>query len=249
MKFEAAADELQRQEYARQKAAQPPTPEQLRSMTVPELRGQAVRLWLALGHEIVNAPDAGELIHTRRGQKFITMCGNPADRAAANSAALRRLRDRVVAVSAEKGFYVSVHGFTAEAQHFAGSAPVRLLDCREFIAPLKRRIRKVSPLYKAMCRDCGDIVQHSLDSSAPKRCIQGHAVPQPMARGDFEKGPQQPGQPATPAPAAILTPIIRYRDMNPKAQRRRAIKAHNYMLRGAQGASRPFRAVRSEDSR
>jgi hypothetical protein len=247
MNFDAAALELQRQEYARLKAAVPPRPEQLCSMPAPELRGQAVRLWQALGHEIVTGPDAAELIHTRQGQKFITVCANPADLAPTGSAALRRLRDRVVANSAERGFYISMRGFTAEAQHFAASAPVRLLDCSEFIVALKRRIRKASPLYKAMCRHCGDIVQHSLDSSAPKRCINGHAVPQPMARGDFEKPPKQPGQPATAAPAALAPAIIRYRDMSPKAQRRRAIKAHNYMLRRAQAASRPFRAVRSDD--
>jgi Restriction endonuclease len=246
MNFAASALELQRQEYARQKAAQPPRPEQLRSMPASELRGQAVRLWLALGHEMVTGPDAAELIHTRKGQKFITVCANPADLAPTGSAALRRLRDRVVANSAERGFYISVRGFTAEARHFANSAPVRLLDCDEFIAALKRRIRKASPLYKAMCRDCGDIVQHSLDSSAPKRCINGHAVPQPMARGDFEKPPKSSGQPAIAA-LTIAPAIIRYRDMSPKAQRRRAIKAHNYMLRRAQVANRPFRAVRIED--
>jgi Restriction endonuclease len=47
----------------------------------------------------------------------------PADTAPAGSGAVRRLRDRVVAASAECGFYISVRGFTPEAQHFADTAP------------------------------------------------------------------------------------------------------------------------------
>ena len=39
------------------------------------------------------------------------------------SAAVRRLRDRVVAASAERGFYVTPRSFTADAQFFAETAP------------------------------------------------------------------------------------------------------------------------------
>ena len=55
MKFDAAADELQRREYARFAAAITPRPEQLRSMTAAMLRAEAAALWEALGHDIATA--------------------------------------------------------------------------------------------------------------------------------------------------------------------------------------------------
>jgi hypothetical protein len=46
------------------------------------------------------------------------------------------------------------------------------------------------------CGEPNDVSQHSLDDSTPKRCANGHTVPQPVARADFEKlrtsGPAQP---------------------------------------------------------
>jgi hypothetical protein len=244
MKFAAAADELQRREYARFAAAMTPRPEQLRSMTAAMLRTEAAALWDALGHDLKTMPDAAELVHVLGDRKYITMCGDPVDPHPAHAGALRRLRDRVVAGGADRGFYISVRGFTAEARHFAETAPVQLLDCEEFIHALGRvrNAVKVSPVYQAMCRDCGDIVRHSLDDSAPKRCANDHTVPQPMARADFEK--PRPNGPAQPA-AAILPRAFRpasgkYLDKSPKAARRRAIKARNYRRWNAQASRLPY---------
>src|ERR1700741_2305213 len=132
MKFDAAADDLQRSEYARFASAVTPRPEQLRSMTASALRLEAAALWDALGHDIMNAPDAAELVHLRRGRKYITIVGNPIDPAPA-----------IVAAAADRGFYISARGFTPEARHFARSAPVQLLDCEQFIEALGR-IRKAN---------------------------------------------------------------------------------------------------------
>jgi hypothetical protein len=245
MKFAEAADELQRGEYARFAAAMTPRPEQLRSMMAATLRTEAAALWEALGHDIKTMPDAVELVHVLGDRKHITMCGDPVDPHPANAGALRRLRDRVVASGAERGFYISVRGFTADARHFAETAPVQLLDCEEFIDALSRvrKAVKVSPVYKAMCRHCGDIVRHSLDDSTPKRCANDHTVPQPMARADFEK--PRPSGPAQPA-AAMLPQVFRpangkYLDKSPKAARRRAIKAHSYRRWRAQVSRLPYR--------
>lgn len=246
MTFADAADELQREEYARFAAAVTPRPEQLRSMTAAMLRVEAAALWEALGHTIATPPDAAELIHVLGGRKYITMCGNPVEPQPANASALRRLRDRVVAGSADRGFYISVRGFTAEARHFAKTAPVQLLDSEQFIHALGR-IRnavKVPSAYKAMCRHCGDIVRHSLDDSRPRHCANGHTVPQPMARADFEKPPAS--GPARQAPAMlprVFGPaVVKYRDNSPKAARRRAIKAHNGRRWKTQSSRLPYRS-------
>jgi len=242
MKFAEAADELQRREYARLKAATIPRPEQLRSMTAAQLRTEVAALWEALGHDIKTMPDADELVHVLGGRKYITICGNPVDRQPATAAALRRLRDRVVAGGADRGFYISVRGFTAEARHFAETAPVRLLDCERFLQAVGRvrNAVKISPVYQAMCRHCGDIVRHSLDDSAPKHCANGHTVPQPIARADFEK-PRTPAQPVTAMlPGAFRPAIGKHLVMSPKAARRRAIKTHNYRRWRAQASHLPY---------
>ena len=244
MKFDAEADELQRREYARFAAAMMPRPEQLRSMTAAMLRAEASSLWEALGHDMATPPDAAELVHVLNGRKYITMCGNPAETRPAMASALRRLRDRVVASCAERGFYISVRGFTAEARHFAKTAPVQPLDCERFIQALGRARKeiKIPPEYPAMCRHCGGIVRHSLDDSAPKHCANGHTVPQPMARADFEKPPASgPAQTAAAMlPWALKPRIGKYRSMSPKAMRRRAIKAHNYRRWRAQASNLPY---------
>jgi hypothetical protein len=72
--------------------------------------------------------------------------------------------------------------------------------------------------YKAMCRQCGDIVQHRLDSDEAKRCDNGHFVAPSIARPDLIK-PRQPapGQTVTGQPTPAARPLSR-----------REIRAHNY---------------------
>jgi hypothetical protein len=87
--------------------------------------------------------------------------------------------------------------------------------------------------YKATCRQCGDIVQHRLGNDEALRCRNDHFVPPPIARDAIIKPPLPgPGPLATGGPATAITPkITRWRNMSQKAQRRRAIKAHNHQMR------------------
>lgn len=216
----SAADELHRQEFARLADTVTPRPEQLRSMTVGELRIENALLWERLGHTLHTPPDAPELVTTKGERKFIIICANPANPIPAGSDALRRLRDRVVAVSAERGFYVSVRGFTPEARRFADGAPVQAVDGDEFIRALQRSRKGMAlpQTYKAMCRQCGDIVQHRLASDEARRCGNGHFVAPTIARDDVVKPRQPPGpggKTAGPSPA-------------PRPLSRREIRAHNY---------------------
>src|SRR3954449_637688 len=119
MNFDARADELRRQEFARLAAAVTPRLEALRSMTPDALRDEIAMMWERLGHTIITSASASEIVTIKGERKFITICANPADPAPTGSAPVRRLRDRVVAASAERGFYVTPHSFTADAQYFA----------------------------------------------------------------------------------------------------------------------------------
>lgn len=213
----SAADELHRQEFARLADTVTPRPEQLRSMPAAALRDQIARMFERLGHDIINRPDAAELVTVKDARKFIVMCANPADMAPAGPA-VRRLRDRVVAASAERGFYVSMRGFTADALRFAETAPVQLIDGAQLIRAMHRSRKGMAlpQTYKAMCRQCGDIVQHRLSSDEARPCGNGHAVAPTIARADIVK-PSQPGPGGTmtgPTPA-------------PRPLSRREIRAHN----------------------
>jgi hypothetical protein len=217
MNFDAAADELRRQEFARLRDAVTPRPETLRSMTADALREEIAGMWERLGHTLVSSPDAAEIVTVKDARKFVTMCGNPADPMPARFAAISRLRDRVVALSAERGFYVSVRGFTPDAQQFGDDAPVQLIDSAELIRSMQRSRKGVllAQSYKAMCRQCGDIVQHRLDSDEAKRCGEGHFVAPTIARSELVKPRQQPAT-GRNAPAPGMRPLSR-----------REIRAHN----------------------
>jgi hypothetical protein len=235
LNFAAAADELYRREYAFLRAFLTPRPEQLRSMMIGELRTENALMWERLGHTLHTGPDAPELVTTMGERTFITVCANPADITPTGSAALRRLRDRVVAMCAERGFYVSVKGFTADAQHFSETAPVQLIDAEAFIHTLhrSRKGQHLPQTYNAMCRQCGEIVQQRLDSDEAKRCGNGHFVAPTIARAELVKPRRQPGPGrAVTGPAPAYRPkIVKFRNNSPKAKIKRAIKAQNYQVR------------------
>jgi hypothetical protein len=217
MTFAAAADELRYQEFARLAAFVTPRLEQLRSMTIGELRIENALMWERLGHTLHTPPDGPELVTTKGERKFIIICANPVDPMPAGSDALRRLRDRVVAASAERGFYVSVRGFTDDARRFAETAPVQLIDSAQLIRAMHRSRKDMAlpQTYKAMCRQCGDIVQHRLSSDEAQRCGKGHFVVPTIARADVVKPPQPPG------PGGQMTGSA------PRPLSRREIRAHN----------------------
>jgi hypothetical protein len=83
-------------------------------MTAAALRDEIARMWDRLGHSVITSPNAAEIVTIKGERKFLTMCANPADPMPTGTAALIRLRDRVVASAAERGFYVSVRGFTGQ---------------------------------------------------------------------------------------------------------------------------------------
>jgi hypothetical protein len=218
MKFDRAADELHRQEFARLADAVTPRPEALRSMSADALRDEIAGMWERLGHTVINSLAAPEIVTIKGERKFITMYANPSAPDPTRSGAVRQLRERVVAASAERGFYVSVRGFSAEAQQFAATAPVELIDGPELIRALHRS-RKGMPLsqtYKAMCRQCGDIVQHRRESDEAKRCGSGHFVAPTIASAELKNArPPAPGSgDNTTKPA-------------PRPYSRREIRAHN----------------------
>jgi hypothetical protein len=221
MNFAAAADELHQQEFSRLADAVTPRLEQLRSMTTTVLCDEIARMWDRLGHTVITSPHTGELVTIKGERKFITMCAVPAVPVLTGTAPLCRLRDRVVASSAERGFFVSVRAFTHGARHFAETAPVQLIDGPELIRAMHRSRKGMllPQTYKAMCRQCGDIVQHRLSSDEAQRCANGHFVAPTIARAELLR------------PRALPVPAQDAAEPSVRPYTRREIRAHNYRMR------------------
>jgi hypothetical protein len=118
--------------------------------------------------------------------------------------------------------YISVRGFTTDAQHFADTAPVQLIDGPGFIRALhrSRKAMLVPQTYKAMCRQCGNIVQHQLNNDQAKRCGNEHFVAPTIARAELVKPRVAASAKADTGPKPAPRPLSR-----------REIKAHNYKYR------------------
>jgi hypothetical protein len=229
--FPAAADELRRQEFSRLSAAVTPRIEAFQSMTGDAFRNEIALMLERLGHTVISS--VSDVVTIKDGRKYITACATPTDPAPTKTPALRRLHDAIVAGNAARGFYVTPRSFTSGAEHYAASAPIDLVDSRLLIRSMHRsRKGMLLPAdYRAMCCQCGDIVQHRLDQSEARPCCNGHLVAPTIARAalvPYRASLAQPGAAANaPKPARIIKPL----NMSLKAQHRRKIRAHNNQMR------------------
>jgi hypothetical protein len=141
----------------------------------------------------------------------------------------------VVAANAERGFFVTARSFT-----HAATAPIDLVD-GALLSRSMHRSRKgvlLPQTYKAMCRQCGAIVQHRLDRGEALPCGNGHPVAPTIARAAVVK-PRRQQQPAAADHQPQRVPRAKWRNMSPKAQRRRRIRAHNYQMRARAPRQQP----------
>ena len=221
MNYAAAADQLRRQEIARLSDALTPRIEALCAMTAPAFRAVIALMLERFGHTIIGNPEAPALVTTKAGRKFITACATPAELMPTGTRDLARLHDAVIAANAERGFFITARSFTDAAEQYAESAPLDLIDGKRLVKALNQSRKHVllPQTYKAMCRQCGGIVQHRLDreQDEARPCGNGHAVAPTIARAMLiPPRPAAHGKDNTaPEPA-------------PRPYSRREIRAHNY---------------------
>jgi hypothetical protein len=230
MDFSATADALRWREFARLSAAVTPRIEAFRSMTCDAFRTEVAQMLERLGHTLISS--VWGLVTTKDGRKYITACATPTDRTPTKTPALRRLHDAVIAAGAARGFYVTPREFTPEAEHYAASAPIDLVDGALLIRSMHRSRKglSLSPVYQAMCCQCGVIVQHCLDKNDALPCSNGHLVAPTIARASliaFRPPAAEASAAHAPKPAFVSKP----RNMSLKAQIRRKIRAHNLQVR------------------
>ena len=226
----ASAAELQLQEIARLRDAIVPRIETLRGMSLSGFRSLIALTLERFGHHIVTDPTAPDLVTTKLTDKFVTECAPPATLTPISIVALRRLHDVVVATGASRGFLITTHSFTAEAEKYAEGAPLDLIDGRRLIKILNQSRKHIllPQLYKALCVQCGDIVEHKLDDDEARPCQNGHPVAPSIARAML-----------IPPRRAIATdqsttPVM-------VQMSRSQIRAHNYRVRAKVFKKRPGR--------
>jgi hypothetical protein len=178
--FASAAEELRRQEMARLADAMPPTIDALRLMPAPALRACVARMLERLGYELLTSETAAELLIMKDGNKSVAAFAPANDFAPTPVNHLTRLHSAVIAAGAASGFFITPRGFTRDAEAYAATAPLKLVDGPKLIASIERGMKMAGVTapdsYKAMCHHCGDIVKHPIAGAVAISCGNGHPV-------------------------------------------------------------------------
>jgi hypothetical protein len=187
MNLAAAADELRAREFSRLAATVVPTLEALRLLSARQLRATVATMLQRLGYELVTSETAAELVTTKDEKKYLIAFGPAVDPAPIPLRELSRLRAAVVAANAAAGFFVTTRGFAPDAEAYGATAPLKLVDGPKLVASIKHSMQGVTmpESYQAKCRQCGEIVQHTLARAEAIPCRNGHPVPPTIARGDL----------------------------------------------------------------
>jgi Restriction endonuclease len=225
-----AAQELREQEFSRLAAAIVPTLEGLRLLNARELRARVASMLERLDYQLLTPETAADLLAAKDGKKYLFAFASTTDQSATRPNELTRLHAAVVNANATAGFYITPRGFTRDAEAYATTAPLKLIDGPQLIAAIARTMLgdSVPATYKAMCRQCGEIVCHSLDHAEAIPCPNGHPVAPTIARAALATRKEEGG-----SMSRSYTP--------PKVYTRREVNAHNskYIARMKKRKSRP----------
>jgi Restriction endonuclease len=215
-RFDVAAGELHEREFSRLAAAVVPTVEALRSLTGKQIRGRVATMLENLGYELLTLDTAADLITMKDGKKYVVAFATPTDLAPTPIGHLARLHSAVIAANAAAGFFITPRGCTRDAEAYAATAPLKLVDGPKLVASIKRSMEGVTmpDSYKAMCRQCGQIVKHTLDRAEAIPCSNGHPVAPTIAQAALVIRKQEAG-----STSRTYTP--------PRQHSRQEVRAHN----------------------
>ena len=176
MNFDRAAEALRQREFTRLAAAVVPSVDALRCLTGQQIRARVATMLEHLGYELLTPEIAANLVTTKDGKKYVVAFASMTDLAPTPLGDLTRLHSAVVAAGAAAGFFITPRGFTHDAEAYAATAPLKLVDGPKLVASIKRSMEGVTlpASYQAMCRQCGEIVQHTLDRAEAIPCRNGH---------------------------------------------------------------------------
>jgi hypothetical protein len=197
-RFDHDAEVLHQQEFSRLSADTVPTLESLRFLNPRQLRTRVADMLVNLGYELVTAETADDLMAIKDGKKYVIAFASTMDQLPTQTNHLTRLHQAVIAKTAGGGFYVTTRGFSRDAEAYARTAPIKLVDGPKLIASIKRSMQgtPAPDSYKAICRQCGETVMHQLDKAEAIPCSNGHPVAPTVARASLAVAPHQADRPA-----------------------------------------------------
>jgi hypothetical protein len=215
-RYDRAAEVLRQQEFTRLSAATVPTLESLRFLNPRQLRGCVAGMLDRLGYELLTAETTTDLLAAKDGRKYVVAFASTLDQLPVQANHLTRLHQAIIATNAAGGFYVTTRGFSRDAEAFADTAPVKLVDGPKLVASITRSMQgmREPESYRAICRQCGEIVTHRLDQAEAMPCKNGHPVAPTIARAALAVRVQAGGSTSrTYSPPRVYT--------------RREVNAHN----------------------
>lgn len=200
--YVTAADELRRREFSRLASFVVPSLDSLRSLTPKPFRAEVAKMLERLGYEIVTDEGAAYMTTMKDGSKYIVACASPAVLDATPLRDLTRLHEAVVSANAAAGFFVTARSFTADAEAYAETAPLKLVDGKKLVASMTRSMTDATlpETYAAMCRQCGEIIRHRLDHAEAIPCSNGHPVAPTIARAALVPPKRSEGSSSGDAP-------------------------------------------------
>ncbi len=215
-RFDHAAEILRQQEFARLTAGTVPTLDSLRFLNPRQLRASVAGMLERLGYELLTPETATDLLATKDGKKYLVAFASTSDPQPVQANHLTRLHSAIVTNNTAAGFYVTTRGFSRDAEAYAATAPIKLVDGPKLVASIKRSMEGMPALdsYRAICRQCGEIVTHRLDRAEAVTCKRAHDVPPTIARAALAVRVQPGG-----STSRTYEPARRYT--------RREVSAHN----------------------
>ncbi len=194
-RFDHDAEVLRQQEFSRLSADTVPTLESLRFLNPRQLRARVANMLERLGYELLTAETTKDLLAIKDDRKHVVAFAATTDQLPTQVNHLTRLHQAIIAANAASGFYVTTRGFSRDAEDYAKTAPIKLVDGPKLVASIKRSMEGMPApeSYKAMCRECGDIVAHRLDKAEAITCSSGHAVAPTIARASLSVRTQPGG--------------------------------------------------------
>jgi hypothetical protein len=194
-RFDHDAEFLRQEEFERLAAATVPTLESLRFLNPTQLRARVAGMLDRRGYQLLTPETANNLLAIKDGEKCVVAFATTSDAAPTQANHMIELHRLVIDTNAAKGFYVTTRGFSRDAEAYAKTAPLNMVDGPKLVASIKRSMEGIQTpeSYKTMCRQCGEIVTHRLNRTEAIACKSGHPVAPTIARAALDVGARPGG--------------------------------------------------------
>jgi ssDNA-binding Zn-finger/Zn-ribbon topoisomerase 1 len=159
-----------------------PTLEQMRQLTWQQFEDAVARMFERRGYSVKQTPytnDHGrDAILTKNGKKYLLECKKYGADRSSRRPDLQKFYAAIMGDRAISGFFVTTGAFTREAVEYAATVPIELIDGRQLIKLMfeSRSGSSNDTTSGSVCRQCGEVVHHSLQTPRLERCPNGHDV-------------------------------------------------------------------------